>query len=166
MSVTFTLRRATGADLPAVARFAADLVRLHHALDPRRFLREEPIEPGYERWLRHELSNPDVVLLVAERTARDGASPALLGYAYARLEPRDWYSFLDACGRLHDVYVLEEARTAGVGAALVEAAARELKAMGAPRMVLETASRNLPAQRLFEKLGFRPTMVEMTRELD
>jgi ribosomal protein S18 acetylase RimI-like enzyme len=36
---------------------------------------------------------------------------------------------------------------------------------GAPRVVLGTAEQNEPAQRLFERLGFRRTMVEMTREL-
>jgi RimJ/RimL family protein N-acetyltransferase len=30
--------------------------------------------------------------------------------------------------------------------------------------VLSTAERNEPAQRLFEKAGFRRTMIEMTRE--
>jgi len=31
--------------------------------------------------------------------------------------------------------------------------------------VLWTAHGNAPARRLFARLGFRPTMVEMTREL-
>jgi RimJ/RimL family protein N-acetyltransferase len=34
-----------------------------------------------------------------------------------------------------------------------------------PRVVLWTAHANEPAQRLFEGLGFRPTMIEMTKEL-
>lgn len=160
MSASFTIRRATGDDLPAVARLAARLVRLHHALDARRFLCEEPIEPGYERWFRHELANPKAVVLVADRAG------AILGYAYGRMEARDWNALLDACGWLHDVYVDEEARTSGVGTALVEATARELRSMGAPRLLLQTAHRNEAAQRVFEKLGFRRTMVEMTRELD
>lgn len=167
MPVPFILRRAVSADMPVVARFAAKLVRFHHSLDPRRFLCEEPLEPGYERWLRHELANPQVVLLVAEHAdrAQPEGAPALLGYAYGRLEPRDWNALLDACGYLHDVYVADEARGAGVGAALVEATAKGLKEKGAPRMLLQTAQQNLAAQRLFEKLGFRRTMVEMTREL-
>jgi RimJ/RimL family protein N-acetyltransferase len=36
---------------------------------------------------------------------------------------------------------------------------------GAPRVVLWTADRNSAAQRLFERLGFRRTMIEMTKEL-
>jgi ribosomal protein S18 acetylase RimI-like enzyme len=166
MTAAPTIRRATKADLPAVARLAAKLVRLHHAFDPRRFLCEEPIEPGYERWFHHELANPKAVVLVAERAEGERGPAVIIGYAYGRMEPRDWNALLDACGWLHDVYVDEDARSAGAGRALVEATARELSAMGAPRLMLQTASQNATAQRLFEKLGFRRTMVEMARELD
>lgn len=154
-----TARPATLADMPTVARFAAKLVRLHHALDPQRFMCMEPLEPGYERWLTRELLNPDVVVVVAEQ---DGA---VVGYAYGRLEDRDWNALLDAHGALHDVYVDETARAGGAGAALVEAACARLSAMGAPRVVLHTAAQNTAAQRLFAKHGFRSTMIEMTREL-
>jgi RimJ/RimL family protein N-acetyltransferase len=34
-----------------------------------------------------------------------------------------------------------------------------------PRVMLWTASQNATAQRLFARAGFRPTMIEMTREL-
>jgi len=46
----------------------------------------------------------------------------------------------------------------------VRAALEWLESRGAPRVVLMSASRNEGAQRLFERLGFRRTMVEMTRE--
>jgi ribosomal protein S18 acetylase RimI-like enzyme len=36
--------------------------------------------------------------------------------------------------------------------------------MGAPRVLLHTAVQNEQAQALFSKLGFRSTMLEMTRE--
>jgi ribosomal protein S18 acetylase RimI-like enzyme len=47
----------------------------------------------------------------------------------------------------------------------MEAAIEWLRSRGAPRVVLGTAERNSAAQRLFEKLGFRRTIIEMTREL-
>jgi RimJ/RimL family protein N-acetyltransferase len=47
----------------------------------------------------------------------------------------------------------------------VEAVCTRLREMGAPRVVLMSAAPNVAAQRLFARLGFRPTMVEMTREL-
>jgi ribosomal protein S18 acetylase RimI-like enzyme len=37
--------------------------------------------------------------------------------------------------------------------------------LGAPRVVLMTAAKNDAAQRFFESMGFRRTMIEMTLEL-
>ncbi len=155
----FIIRPATRADLPAVARLAALLVRLHHQFDPARFLCLEPLEPGYARFLGGELDDDDAVVLIAVR--RDGR---VVGYCYGRLEPRDWNELLDACGKIHDVYVDEAARGQGVAQALVEAMVERLESKGAPRVLLLSATPNVVAQRLFARLGFRPTMVEMTRE--
>ena len=52
----------------------------------------------------------------------------------------------------------------GIATALAGAAIEALERKGAPRVVLHTAAANEPAQRFFEKLGFRRTMIEMTRE--
>jgi ribosomal protein S18 acetylase RimI-like enzyme len=48
---------------------------------------------------------------------------------------------------------------------LVDATLEALKKKGAPRVVLSTAEQNAAAQRLFDRAGFRRTMIEMTREL-
>jgi ribosomal protein S18 acetylase RimI-like enzyme len=69
-------------------------------------------------------------------------------------------------GVLHDIVVDPAHRGRGVGRALLDATLAELKTRGAPRVVLSTAERNEPAQRLFARAGFRRTMIEMTRELD
>ena len=47
----------------------------------------------------------------------------------------------------------------------MEAAMAWLKSRGAPRVILWTAEPNHGAQELFARLGFRRTMVELTREL-
>jgi ribosomal protein S18 acetylase RimI-like enzyme len=67
---------------------------------------------------------------------------------------------------LHDVIVHPDHRGRGVGRLLLNATLSYLTSRGAPRVVLSTAERNVSAQRLFERMGFRRTMVEMTRELD
>jgi GNAT superfamily N-acetyltransferase len=61
--------------------------------------------------------------------------------------------------------VAEPHRGHGIGEALVQRASDWLREHGAPRVLLWTAQRNAAAQRLFLRLGFRPTMIEMTREL-
>ena len=158
---TFTVRTMTPEDLPAAAQLAGQLVRMHHDLDPRRFLHLPNPEAGYARYFKGELASDAVVLLVAERSAG-----GVLGYAYGRLEPRSYNELLDACGKLHDVYVAESARAQGVGEALVVEMVRRLTAKGAPRVLLLTAIQNEAAQRMFKKLGFGTTMLEMTREAD
>jgi ribosomal protein S18 acetylase RimI-like enzyme len=159
---TFIVRKMTAADLSDVGKLAGKLVRMHHDLDPRRFLELANPEAGYARFLGSELKSKNVVLLVAERT--DGK--AVVGYTYARLEGRNYNDLLEACGKLHDVYVDESARGQGIGEALVTETMRQLTEKGAPRVVLLTATQNEAAQRLFKKLGFRTTMLEMTREAD
>jgi len=134
-------------------------MRLHHQADPQRFIMVPSPERGYGRFLVSQLDDPESVVLVAERAGE------VVGYVYASLEPVSWKELRDACGFVHDVYVDEPSRRGGIGAQLVRAAAAWLEGHGAPRVVLQSAAKNLPAQRLFEHLGFRHTMVEMTLEL-
>jgi ribosomal protein S18 acetylase RimI-like enzyme len=154
------VRRAKRSELSAVARMAAALVREHHRLDPQRFLLVEPVEVGYRDWLGKEITRRGAVILVAEEDLE------IVGYAYGTLESRNWNDLLDECGKLQDVYVAEGARRRGIARRLVEAMTIELKALGAPRIVLMSAEGNRAAQALFQSMGFRRTMIEMTREMD
>jgi ribosomal protein S18 acetylase RimI-like enzyme len=153
-----TVRRAVPADLPALGRMGAALATLHHRWDPARFMLPDNLEGGYAWWLGKELDNPAAVVLIAERAG------AAVGYAYGRLEERDWNALLDAHGALHDIWVDEPARRDGAGQALGEAVISALEGLGAPCIVLMTSTKNEAAQRLFARLGWRSTMVEMTRE--
>jgi len=161
---TITIRAARREDLEAASKLAAELVRQHHAYDPLRFMCIEPLEEGYERFLGTQVDREDVVLLVAVR--RRGADETVVGYLLGSLEDRDWSDLRDACGKIHDVYVDESVRMRGVASHLVEEAVARFAAMGAPRVVLMAAWRNDGARRLFARLGFRPTMLEMTREAE
>jgi ribosomal protein S18 acetylase RimI-like enzyme len=69
-------------------------------------------------------------------------------------------------GVMYDIVVDPAHRRQGVGQLLLEATIDALKARGAPRVVLSTAEKNHAAQRLFDRSGFRRTMIEMTRELN
>ena len=161
---SFLVREATPSDLPALARLGARLARLHHRMDPRRFFAVEEMEQGYAWWLGKERRNPKAVVLAAVKTGRGGAE-RVVGYAYGRLEPRDWNSLREACGLGIDLMVEPRARRSGVGTALVGALAEAMARRGAPRVVIQVASQNPEAQAVFARLGFRPTLVEMTKEL-
>jgi len=159
MPANVLIRPAEPGDSAALGRLGALLVHAHHEFDRRRFLAPgDGIEEGYARFLLGQLEDPDVVIFVA---VLDGD---VVGYVYAGIEPRSWKELRDVAGFVHDVAVDASARGRGIAARLVEAAADWLEQHGAPRVMLWTAERNGAGQRLFEKLGFRRTMIEMTRE--
>lgn len=157
-SFSIRVRRATTDDAAALGKLAVALVRMHHALDPSRFLAPTAeTEVGYGRWLARESQRDGAVVLVATR--EDGA---VVGYTYATVEARNWNELLDAHGKLHDILVAENARGRGIAKALLAETKSALVAKGCPRIVLSTAVANERAQRLFAAAGFRPSMIEMT----
>ena len=118
----------------------------------------ERIEEGYAWFLGTQLAEADSFVAVAER------GDDVVGYVYAGLEPQSWKELRDAAGFIHDLVVDERERGKGIGSELAPSAAAWLESRGAPRVMLWTAEKNGAAQRLFERLGFRRTMIEMTRE--
>jgi len=56
---------------------------------------------------------------------------------------------------LNDLFVAATARRQGVGAALLKAAAEQAHALGAASLSLSTALDNVPAQALYESLGWQ-----------
>ena len=155
------IRPAAPPDLAAVGRLGALLIREHHDFDPQRFIAAPArSEQRYSSFLGGQLANPDIVVLVAER---DGE---VVGYTYSGVEGNDYMSLRGPAGVLYDIVVDPAHRRQGIGRMLVEGTLEALKARGAPRVVLSTAEKNKPAQRLFDSAGFRRTMIEMTKELE
>ncbi len=155
-----TVRRADRRDLPALGLLGASLMRIHFAFNERRFMApgDQP-EHGYAEFLDAQLSDPTMLVLVAERRAD------IVGYVYAGIEPQSFKELRERAGYIHDLLVTDDARGAGVGPRLLEAAVAWLRDQGVPRVLLWTAAPNDKARKLFAAHGFSPTMVEMTREL-
>jgi GNAT superfamily N-acetyltransferase len=155
------IRPATPSDLPALGRLGALLMRTHYAFDPKRSL--DPgtnPEDGYAWFLGEQLKDDtNAVVLVAEQRGE------VIAYVFASLQPISWRELRDASGFIEDIVVDERERRTGVATSLIEAAMAWLKERGAPRVMLWTAEQNEPTQRLFARLGFRRTMIEMAKEL-
>ena len=160
MDRPFVIRRATKSDLPAIGELGALLMQVHHDFDAERFMApgDDPAG-GYAWFLGTELDNDEVVVLVAEQRGH------VLGYVYAGIEPQSWKELREEAGFIHDVAVIERGRRSGVATALIEAVFDWFRERKAPRVILWAAEPNRDAQRLFARLGFRRTMVEMTHEL-
>ena len=154
------IRRAMMSDLPRLGRLGALLVEAHHELDSQRFLAPNDRTPAnYASFLKTKLEDRDAAILVAEARGK------VIGYAYAAVQGYDYMSLRGPAGVLHDLIVEPQNRGRGVGRLLLNAVLTYLTTRGAPRVVLSAAEGNQAAQRLFVSMGFRRTMVEMTREL-
>jgi ribosomal protein S18 acetylase RimI-like enzyme len=143
-----------------MGRLGALLVIEHHEFDPLRFIAPLPkLSERYGEFLVSQIARPQMVVLVAEHGGE------VVGYAYAGMEGSDYMALRGPAGVLYDLVVDPAHRRQGIGTALFEAAVAALRGLGAPRVLLFTADKNRGAQAMFANLGFRRTMIEMTREL-
>ncbi len=160
MKAEATIRRAGPEDLKRAAYLGAQIVRLHHSVDPKRFFLPDDVEQGYAWWLGQEIARPEAVVMVAEL---DGE---IVGYCYGAIEDRDWGILIDRHGVVHDIYVDEPARRMGIARALATTVMGELEAMGVSILKVSIMVQNESAQRLVQSLGFKSTMLEFTRVRD
>jgi ribosomal protein S18 acetylase RimI-like enzyme len=118
-------------------------------------------EAAARRYLNARLRQDDAVIFLAReersdqgRTTKHAAKGrAALGFTllyptWSSLSMRRWWT-------LNDLYVVPEARQRGVARALMLRARRLAEETGAAGLGLETATDNLPAQKLYEALGWR-----------
>jgi ribosomal protein S18 acetylase RimI-like enzyme len=159
--MSVTVRAATHDDLDALAARGAALARLHAGWDAQRFTpaSTDDVEVGYRWWFSQEIKKKNVCFRVV-----DGDDAGLAGYVYGRKEGRDYNRLLDPHADLIDLFVQPSHRRHGVGKALVLAFCDWAREKKAGPVVLTTATKNTEAQALFASLGFRPTMLEMTRD--
>jgi len=157
----YRTRDARHEDLQAVGQLAGQLVRMHHGFDPARWMLLDGVEAGYARYFASQLGARGTIILVAE----DEANGEIVGYAYAGLEERNWAELRDACGRLHDVFVVESARRQGLARSMLQECQGRLAELGATLVVTTTAWQNQTSQALIRSLGFRPAVIEMVKDL-
>lgn len=155
-----TVRPARKADVAVLGKYGAMLVALHHEWDRHRFIPAAKSTPAsYSHWLESQIARPEVVVLAAERAG------SVIGYTYAGLEGYDYMDLRGPAGVIYDLFVDPDRRKEGVGRMLMLATIEELTMRGATQIVLSTAHKNEAAQSLFASCGFRPTMIEMTRDI-
>lgn len=154
-----TVRRATKDDAAAVAELALSLFELHTGWDPRRFTGIATREGATQFYGgRAEAENAAVFV------AADGER--IVGFAYMQYEPVLYAELATKVAWLHDIYVEPDVRGKGVGKELLAAVRDEAKQLGANKVLLTVAVGNKDGQRLFERTGFRTTMLEMMLEVE
>jgi ribosomal protein S18 acetylase RimI-like enzyme len=161
MTLQVTVRPAVAADRAAIGRLGELLVSEHHEFDPQRFIAPIPnLSERYGDFLIGQSKRAEMRVLVAQREG------AVVGYAFGGMEGNDYMALRGPAGVIYDLVVDPDHRRQGIGQVLLAAVLDALAELGAPRALLFTADKNHVAQSLFDKAGFRRTMIEMTVELE
>ena len=149
-----TVREARPADADFVVALVPRFVE-HGAADGH--TRDEVIA-GTSRVLREAVERPvagDVVLI-----ADDGTAPA--GFVYAVTE-RDFFTD-EPYVHVSEIAVARSG--AGVGAALMDAVERWARDRGSRFVTLNVVEENVPAQRFYDRLGYRPGHRHLVKRLN
>jgi ribosomal protein S18 acetylase RimI-like enzyme len=126
-----------------------DLDRLVPLFDGYRQFYGQPTDLTVAQNFLHErLARGESVVLIAED--RNGAA-----IGFVQLFPTFSSILAAPIYVLSDLFVVPAARRRGVATRLLQAAVEVARAAGAVRLELSTAITNLPAQRLYESLGWK-----------
>jgi len=112
----------------------------------RQFYKCDPDIDAARTWLQARMNAGDNIIYAAERGGE------LVGFT--QIYPSFCSIALKPVYILYDLYVAENARKEGVGAHLMNRAKEDARKNGIAHIALETATDNLPAQGLYEKLGY------------
>jgi ribosomal protein S18 acetylase RimI-like enzyme len=117
----------------------------------RQFYKKKPDLKAARDFLKRRLKNGESVLFLAFMDEGRQAKPVGLVHLYPTFSSltlrRQWI--------LSDLFVIPEARRRGVGEALMNRAREFAEETEADVLLLETATDNFTAQKLYERLGYR-----------
>jgi len=117
----------------------------------RQFYKKKSDLKAARDFLKRRLTNRESVLFLAFWDGGRHAKPVGLVHLYPTFSSltlrRQWI--------LSDLFVIPEARREGVGEALMNRARQLAKETNADALLLETATDNFTAQKLYERLGYR-----------
>ncbi len=117
----------------------------------RQFYKRPPDVKKARAFLRERLKRSESVLFLA--VVKEGPRRVALGFTH--LYPTFSSLAMRPIWILSDLFVTPEARKRGVAKALMERARRLAVETQAEGLILETATDNYPAQRLYEQLGWK-----------
>lgn len=167
MGSQLTVREASAADAPTLARLNAVVQRLHHDAYPHRF--HEPDEMRVEPFYRELL---EVKAGSMGRRARSwlcvDASDDAMGYVLALVRDRADNPFTRAqrCIELDQIAIVDEERGVGTGRLLASAVIEWARELGVEEVELSVWDFNEGAQAFFAALGAEPLWHRRSVRLD
>lgn len=153
------VRAAGPDDVPALARLHAEVQALHRAARPDDY--RDPSLAELEDWMRRLLTDPAVVLLLAEEQAE------ALGFAVVRREASPGHVFAPPRLRalVDGLGVAATARRRGAGRALMAAAEELARTWGAAAVVLDVQGFNTDAERFYRALGYGVARTRLSKPI-
>lgn len=160
-----TIRRGSLSDLPAIEPLWISVHRRHVESMPQL----APYVDEVTTWAKRErlyvdlLDSPDTILVLAEV---DGT---LVGYGTAHVLAADQTWAADTwvtgprIGEIESLAVLPTHRGRGIGGLLLDRLEKHLEKLEVADVILGVLPGNAPAMRLYERRGFRPTWLYMSR---
>jgi ribosomal protein S18 acetylase RimI-like enzyme len=153
------IRPAKAQDVPHVIPMVRKIAGMHQELDPAKYtFRSDPGEM-YRNWLVNQSRDPRSVFLVAD------AGEELAGFLIATVIDEIPIYRVEEIGFIHDVWVEDDYRHEGIARQLVTLCVERFREIGVPQVRCDTAWANEPARELFNRCGFRPSVVEMLIEI-
>ncbi|MBY0522463.1 MAG: GNAT family N-acetyltransferase [Gemmataceae bacterium] len=150
-----TIRPATSADLPAIVAMRDELNELELRACPHAAITPLTLEQFTTLW-SHTLDSPTHCWRVVE-VDRKPIGFGLLYLSMPRVDPSSAY--------LHWAYLRPTVRRRGAGQTLFEHMVAWAQAQGVTRLELQFIEGNLPAQKFWTKMGFRPYASRCVRYL-
>jgi ribosomal protein S18 acetylase RimI-like enzyme len=165
MTDELSIERGSGADLPALEPIWVSVHHRHQEVMPEL----APYVSDEQTWAEHGafyaqlFDKPGTVLLLARLDGR------LVGYGLAHVMPAsgswlgDTWATGARVGEIETLAVLPGHRGRGIGGRLLDGLTRELAGQDVHDLVLGVLPGNSDAIRLYERHGYRPTWLYLSR---
>lgn len=155
MKETIVLRQATIADRDVLLQCEQGIIRAERPFSPT--LKEDPVQ-YYD--LEKMLTDPQTDVVVAEW------NNSIIGCGYSRIENSKPYYKHRQHAYLGMMYVSPEHRGKGINAMVMEKLITLAKRRGITELRLDVFAENKSAIKAYEKVGFRPLLVEMRMRIE
>jgi ribosomal protein S18 acetylase RimI-like enzyme len=150
MKDAIVLRKATIADRDVLLQCEQGIIRAERPFSPT--LKEDPVQ-YYD--LEKMLTDPQTDVVVVE------LNNTIIGCGYSRIEDSKPYYRHQQHAYLGMMYVAPEHRGKGINAMVIDGLKSLAKRRGITELRLDVFAENESAIKAYEKVGFRPLLVEM-----
>ena len=153
------VRLATTDDVSGIMPIFSEVVDYHAAIDPEVYTDADM--NAFEQSVREQLTKDNWKIFVAE------ADEKIVGFLTLQMRSnrRQYGNVADVDGRIDCLAVGEQYRQMGIGTKLITAMETYLKSQGIFEIRLTVSVHNPAAIKCYEKMGMKPYLYSMRKEL-